>query len=79
VQLGGGGCPGSAGDVARAHDAGRHLVEQRLEEVMVGAVDHGHVDGARRRAFAAAKPPKPEPSMVTRCLRFDVVMVILAG
>ena len=42
-------------------------------------VDHGHVDGARRRAFAAAKPPKPEPTMATRCLRFDVLMVILAG
>jgi hypothetical protein len=71
--------PDREGDVARAHDGGRHLVEQRLEEVMVGAVDHGHVDGARRRAFAAPKPPKPEPTMTTRCLPFDVLMMILAG
>jgi len=35
--------PGRRGDVTLGEDARRHLVEQRLEQVMVGAVDHGHV------------------------------------
>jgi hypothetical protein len=30
--------------VAFGEDAGRHLIEQRLKKVVVGAVDHRHVD-----------------------------------
>ena len=31
-------------DVAFGEDAGRHLIEQRLKQVMVGAVDDRHLD-----------------------------------
>jgi len=54
-------------DLAGREDPGRHLVEQRREQVMVGLVDERD---RRRRAPAApwprTGPPKPEPTMTTR-------------
>ena len=50
------------GDVGRAERGGRHLVEQRLEEVMVRAVDdrdpHGCAAQPARRRHAAE--PRPD-------------------
>ena len=34
-------------DLTRRHDAGRHLVQERLEQVVVPLVDEGHLDVAR--------------------------------
>ena len=52
-------------------EAGRgHLVEQRLEEVVVAAVEDAHPHGRRARAFAAARPPKPAPRITTWGTRF---------
>src|SRR5262249_27653474 len=36
--------PGGRGDVTLGHDAGGHLVQQRLEQVVGGAGDHFDVD-----------------------------------
>ena len=44
------------GDVARVRRRGRHLVEQRLEEVVVAPVDEGHVDRRRRAARGRVEP-----------------------
>ena len=47
---------------------GRDLVEQRLEQVEVAAVDDGQVDpGSLPSSRAAYSPPKPPPTMRTRC------------
>jgi hypothetical protein len=67
-------------DLALGQDAGRHLVEQRLEEVMVGAVDVTVTStSACRSARAANRPPKPPPTIATRCRRardpFDRAML----
>jgi hypothetical protein len=64
--------PDRWGDVALGHDAGRHLVEQRLEEVMVGAVDHGYVDrsvpqGLRGGQAAEARADYDDPVPRLRC------------
>ncbi len=37
--------PDSRCDLALRKDPGGHLVEERLEEVMVGTVDDGHIHG----------------------------------
>jgi hypothetical protein len=54
-------------DVALGEDAGGQLLEQRLEEMMVRAVDDRHLDVGRCRALAANSPPKPAPTIATRC------------
>ena len=54
------------GDVGRAQRGGGHLVEERLEEMMIGAVEDRDPPGARRSARAAASPAKPAPMMTTR-------------
>ncbi len=54
-------------DRTLGQDPGRQLVQQRLEGVVVGAVDQRDLDiGARRRNFAANRPPKPPPTITTR-------------
>ena len=53
-------------DVPLRQHSRRDLVEQRLKEVMRLPVDHGHVDRHPRNAFAAARPPKPPPTITTR-------------
>ena len=46
---------------------GRDLVEQRLEQVVVLAVDQRDPQpAARRSALAAFSPPNPPPTMTTR-------------
>ena len=57
------------GDVGRAERGGRHLVEQRLEEVVVGAVD----DRDPARALAAARAPPPGRRSPTRRPRHEVI------
>ena len=53
-------------DLALGEDPGRELVEQRLEQVVVGAVDHRDLDRAHgRSALAANSPPKPQPTITT--------------
>jgi hypothetical protein len=46
------------GDRRRGQSRGRHLVEQRLEQVVVGAVDQRHVH--RRRGQRAGRPQAAE-------------------
>ena len=54
-------------DLARREHARRHLVQQRLEEVVVAAVDQRDVDGlAGRGAGRPSSPPKPPPTTTTR-------------
>ena len=53
----------SAGDKRR----GRHLIEQRLEAMMVLRVDQRHVDrGVGAGSWSPSSPPKPAPTMTTR-------------
>ena len=66
--------PRRRGDLALGEDAGRHLVEQRLEEVVRGLRDHGHVDvgpaqglGAEQAAEAGADHHDLVPAWVWRC------------
>ena len=63
------------GDLALGEDAGRHLVEQRLEEVVGGLRDHRHVDvgapqrlGAEEPAEAGTDHDDPVPVCGTRCV-----------
>jgi hypothetical protein len=44
------------GDPALGEDAGRHLVEQRLEEVVGGPGDHGDVDVCAAKCLGRKKP-----------------------
>ena len=46
------------GDLALAEDAGRHLVEQRLEEVVAGLRDHRDVDVGALERLGAEQPPE---------------------
>src|SRR3954464_3362580 len=54
-------------DFPLRQDAGRHLVEQRLEEVVVHPVDQRHLHRCVLQEAAAKRPPKPPPTMTTRC------------
>ena len=47
---------GRRGDLALGEDAGRHLVEQRLEEVVGGLRDHRHVDVGAAQRLGAEEP-----------------------
>jgi hypothetical protein len=58
------------GDVALGEDPRRELIEQRLEQVMVGAVDDRDIDiGGAPSRLAAKSPPKPAPTIATRWRR----------
>ena len=46
-------------DVALGQDAGRHLIEQRLEQVMVGAVDDCHIDMCAPKRLSGEQPGEP--------------------
>ncbi len=55
-------------DLARGDQPGRHLVEQRLEQVVVAPVDHGDIDvlagqppGRRQAAKTSAYDHHPVP------------------
>jgi hypothetical protein len=48
--------PGRRGDVTLGQDARRHLIEQRLEQVMVGAVDHGHLHRSTPQGLRGGQP-----------------------
>ena len=54
-------------DVARRQRCRRHLVQQRLEQVIVVAIEQRDAHVARRRARARrSSPPNPPPTMTTR-------------
>ncbi len=46
------------GDVGRRQHRERHLIEKRLKEVMIAAVDQGHVDGQVREALGRVEAGK---------------------
>ena len=59
-------------DLALGEDAGRHLVEQRLEEVVRGLGDHRHVDVGAAQRLGAEQPPEartrsPRPGDAAEC------------
>ena len=54
-------CPHGVGDVARVQTRGRHLVEQRLEGVVVVVVDENEVDVCFRQRLTDAKPTETRP------------------
>ena len=58
--------PDRRGDLGGRQPGGRHLVEQRLEQVVVRAVDQRHVDGRPREAARRGEPAKPPPTITTR-------------
>jgi hypothetical protein len=62
-----------------AHDRARDLVEQRLEEVVVAAVDQRHLDRRRASARAAPTPPIPPPTTTTRGLGWPATDASGAG
>jgi hypothetical protein len=41
------------------------LVEERLKQVVVLAIDQGDLDGCLGEPFAAVRPPNPAPTMTT--------------
>ena len=47
------------GDIGRRKAGGRHLVEQRLEQVIIVPVDHRDVEGAAGERFRGGQPAKP--------------------
>ena len=51
-----GGC-----DLALGEDAGGHLVEERLKEVVVGPVDQGDADGRPLEGAGSEEPPEAGP------------------
>lgn len=53
--------PGGRGDVAFGHDARRHLVEQRLEEVVRGAGDQFDVDVGVLEFLGSVEPAEARP------------------
>jgi hypothetical protein len=53
-------------DRAGREDAGRDLVEQRLEQVVVRAVDECDLDRRVLEEFRGEQPPKPAPTITTR-------------
>ena len=67
VLLRGQDAPDRHGDLRGREPGRRHLIEQRLEQMVVAAVDDGDVDiGALRKPIAAFRPPKPAPRITTR-------------
>ena len=48
--------PDRLGDIGRRQRRGRDLVQQRLEQVVVVAVDHRHVDGRPRQPASGFEP-----------------------
>jgi hypothetical protein len=55
--------PDRRGDVARSQDAGRHLVEQWLEQMMVSAVDHGHVHWGAPEGFGGSQAARSQTQL----------------
>ena len=53
-------------DVAGRQRRHRDLVQQRLEDVMVAAVDDGHVDRRRLERARGVEPAEPPPTIRTR-------------
>src|SRR5690606_33439000 len=61
VALGGEDVPGGRGDHALGEDAGRDLVEQRLEEVVPGAGHHRDRDGRVLEGLGGEQPAEAGP------------------
>ncbi len=51
--------------LARKHPC-CHLIQQRLEQVIVVTINNVTSTGTERRRLAAARPPKPPPTITTR-------------
>ncbi len=62
-------------DLTGRHDAGRHLVEERLEQVVVPPVDQRDLDVGAESSRAAGRPPKPPPTTTTRWRGVALTMV----
>ena len=70
------------GDVGRRQRRGRHLVEQRLEAMVVLAVEHGHVDGGARERFRGFEPAEAradDDHLRTRLHHAPSILSELAG
>ena len=65
-------------DIGGRKRGGRDLIEERLEEMVVPLVDDGDVEGPFARRLAAARPPKPAPTITTRG-RGDFVAICSMG
>ena len=46
-------------DVTRRQDRHRHLIQQRLENVMIASIEERHIDARLAQARAAFRPPNP--------------------
>src|SRR6516225_6441164 len=47
-----------SGDLARSEDGSRHLIKQRLKEVMIGAVNQDDLDGWPTEGFGSGQSAK---------------------
>ena len=54
------------GDLAGGERSGRDLVEQRLEQMMVAAIDQRDLDRRTGKTKVVSSPPKPAPTITTR-------------
>ena len=54
------------GDVGRRKRRRGHLIKQRLEEMIIGAVDDRELHFLAASFLAASSPPKPAPTITTR-------------
>ena len=50
--------PDGLRNIRRRQHRKRHLVQQRLEQVVVAPVDQGHIDGQMRQSFRRVNPAK---------------------
>jgi hypothetical protein len=63
--------PDRLGDIGRRQYGGRDLVQERLEQVIIVAVDHGDIDGSPREIAGSIEP------IVVVCLAFVRLLVLL--
>ena len=63
------------GDFRCRQRCGRDLIQQRLEQMMVAAVDQCDLDRRPASRCAVSRPPKPAPTITTRWDPADAVVI----
>ena len=72
-------CPDRLRNVRRRKHRQRHLVKQRLKQVIVAPVEHRHVHRQVRQPLAACRPANPPPTITTRGRRPRCATAVRSG